>query len=153
MHEVKLEHHLDNMRNLSHLVRDFILDVSDDFDDNKEQPIYQLLFHMPFIRSLTVIHEHEDVGNYSPSNKPSPYFSTWNQPPYRKYIMTRHFLASLTQMTRFPNLLSLFPREHSNISWTPPTIAPYPHFSSLWSATLRPYSGWDSKFTVHYILG
>ena len=53
MHEVKLEHHLDNKRSLSHLVRDLILDVSDDFDDNKEKPTYHLLFHMPFIRSLT----------------------------------------------------------------------------------------------------
>ncbi|SRR5258706_15783469 len=111
MDEVKLERHLDDMRSHSHLVRDLILDVSDDFDDNKEQLIHHLLFHIPFIRSLTVIHMLEIMPHL---NKSSPYFSTWKQSPYRKDIMTQPFPASLTQISMFPKpfLLELHQSVH-----------------------------------------
>lgn len=34
--------------------------------DNEEQPIYDILWHMPNIRSLTIVHEREDTAYHTP---------------------------------------------------------------------------------------
>ena len=67
--EAKFEYYqriMDSMRKLGHLVRDLTLNVECDLDDNEEQPIYDILWHMPHIRSLTVIHEREDIATHMP---------------------------------------------------------------------------------------
>ena len=58
--EAKLE------RSLSHLIRDLGLDVNHRFHDSKKQPIYHIPLHVPYIKSPTVIHEREHVGNHAP---------------------------------------------------------------------------------------
>ena len=40
--------------------------MEEGLSDNEEQPIYDILWHMPYIRSLTVIHEREDIANHTP---------------------------------------------------------------------------------------
>lgn len=64
--EAKLQFHQRILENLGHLVRDLTLNVKCGLDDNEEQPIYDILWYLPHIRSLTVIHEREDIASHMP---------------------------------------------------------------------------------------
>ena len=46
-------------------VQDLTLVVCEDTDDEEEQPIHQILSQLPNVRSLTVVHDREDVAEHS----------------------------------------------------------------------------------------
>lgn len=68
MYDLDSEHHRqlgDTTGEVGPLVHDLTLVVSEDSDDEEEQPIHQILSQLPNVRSLTVIHDREDVAEHT----------------------------------------------------------------------------------------